>query len=353
MFTRDDLPSNGRLSDSITVLIRDVSPSSSDKLDLEVTVEDADGNTVPLKIWSTHSLSLSLTEGHQYELEGVRGKYWSQDGTRHYQLDSTKDLTVTELGPPNDNTTRLLVVGDTHVGYRHRRRGKKAKGARNLDARDRFRAVLDQANTLGADGIIHAGDIFDHVATGADRSFVIDALTSELSIPFYYIYGNHDEPASRRTLDGATDDVSGIMRLSRDGESAGEPGVTLFGIDYSYDSFPRKPLKSSIQSLLSNANVLVVHDTPYPVRNENGYQIHKKQGADFREAIEDAAVDIDLIVSGHMHIGQQGTLDEFQIPVLVTGAPAPINSGKDDNNPSTWLLHISEDGIDNITRHAL
>jgi len=206
MFTRDDLPRNDRLSNPITVLVREVSPSSSNKLDFEVTVEDADGHTISLKIWSTHSLSLSLTEGHRYELEDVRGRYWSQGGSRHYQLDSTKDLTVTELGPADDTATRLLIVGDTHVGYRHRRRDKKAKGAKDLDARDRFQAVMDQANTLDADAIVHAGDIFDHVAIGADRSFVIDALNSELNIPFYYIYGNHDEPASRRTVDGATND---------------------------------------------------------------------------------------------------------------------------------------------------
>jgi len=96
---------------------------------------------------------------------------------------------------------------------------------------------MDQANTLDADAIVHAGDIFDHVAIGADRSFVIDALNSELNIPFYYIYGNHDEPASRRTVDGATNDTSEIERLLKNGESVGETDVTLFGIDYSHDSF--------------------------------------------------------------------------------------------------------------------
>jgi len=41
---------------------------------------------------------------------------------------------------------------------------------------------MDQANTPDADAIVHAGDIFDHVAIGADRSFVIDALNSRSSI---------------------------------------------------------------------------------------------------------------------------------------------------------------------------
>lgn len=353
MFTRDELPRNDRLSRPITVLVRDVSFSSNDKLDFEVTVEDAKGHSIPLKIWSTHSLSLSFNEGHEYELENVRGRYWTQGGTRHYQLDSTKDLTVTDLGPVEDGATRVLIVGDTHVGYRHRRRDKKAKGAQEVDARERFRALMNQAETLDADSVVHAGDIFDHVAIGADRSFVIDHLTSECNIPFYYIYGNHDEPASRRTLDGATAEVSNIERLSRDGAPVGERDVTLFGIDYSHDCFPGDPLDSSVQSVRSNANVLVVHDTPYPVRDVDGQLMHQKRSADFREAIERTSVDIDLIVCGHMHVGQQGTLEESQIPVLVTGAPAPINSGKEDNNPSTWLLRVTEHGMDTITRHPL
>jgi len=103
---------------------------------------------------------------------------------------------------------------------------------------------MDQANTLDADAIVHAGDIFDHAAIGADRSFVIDALNSELNIPFYYIYGNHDEPASRRTVDGATNDTSEIERLLKNGESVGETDVTLFGIDYSHDSFPGRTARS-------------------------------------------------------------------------------------------------------------
>jgi len=88
-----------------------------------------------------------------------------------------------------------------------------------------------------------------------------------------------------------------IERLLKNGESVGETDVTLFGIDYSHDSFPGEPLEASVQSVLSNANVLVVHDTPYPVRNENGYHIHQKRGADFRKAIEQTSVEIDLIVS--------------------------------------------------------
>lgn len=138
---------------------------------------------------------------------------------------------------------------------------------------------MNHVDTLGADGVVHAGDIFDHGAIGADRQFVTDSLTSELDDPFYYVYGNHDELASRRTLDGATEDISSITHLGTDGASVGVGAVTLFGIDYKYDAFPGEPLTPSIESANGNANVLVVHDTPYPVRNGNGDLIHQKGGS--------------------------------------------------------------------------
>jgi len=53
-----------------------------------------------------------------------------------------------------------------------------------------------------------------------------------------------------------------------------------------------------------------------------------------------------------MHVGQQGTLDEFQTPVLVTEHQRQSIAGK-KTTPSTWLLRVAESGIDSITRHPL
>jgi Icc-related predicted phosphoesterase len=353
MFSRDEIPQNDRLSGSIVAVVRDVSPSRNDKLDYEVTVEDADGHSTPLKIWSTHGLTTSLEEGHRYELDDVRGRYWSQDGTRRYQLDSTRDFTATDLGSAADTATRLLLVGDTHVGYRHRHQDDKVAGAGDLDARESFRSVLEQADTLSVDAIVHAGDIFDHGATGHDRTFVIEQITENLDIPFYYVYGNHDEQASRRTVDGDTSDIPRVHRLSADTWPVRFADVALFGIDNKNSAFPGEPLEQSIDSINSSANVLAVHDTPYPVRDEQGVLLHNEGEADFRDAVEQSDTQIDLIVSGHMHVGQKGILDDFEIPVIVTGAPAPINKGKRSNNSSTWLLRVTEGGIEDITRQPL
>lgn len=194
MFTRDEIPENDRISGGITVRVCEFSTSSNKKVDYEAIVEDANGQTVPLDIWATHNLSVSLTEGHQYKLEGVRGNSWTKNGTRGYKLSSTKDFTATDLGRPQNDTTRLLIVGDTHIGYRRRKRSKKAKWARDMDARAAFRDVLQRAVTQDVDAVIHTGDIFDHVATQADREFITELLTTEFAdIPFHYVYGNHDE----------------------------------------------------------------------------------------------------------------------------------------------------------------
>lgn len=355
MLTRDKIPSNRRFDNPVRVIVRDVTRSQNDKVDYEITVEDGDGHLLPLKIWTTHDLNLSFTEGHQYELSEALGQSRTTNGEREYRLSSTADLTVTDLGPCGDDATRLLLVGDTHVGYRHRQEGNKVDGTTQLDARESFRAVMEQARSLGVDGVVHAGDIFDHGATGNDRSFVVDCLTDEFAeIPFHYLYGNHDADASRKTLDNATARKQHCTRLSANRSPTQVGDVTLFGIDHLHHGFPGEPLEMTMDALQLGANVLVVHDTPYPVRDDEHRFIHEKRGADFREALGQTDVIVDLIVSGHMHVGREGTLNHAaDTPVLVTGAPAPINKGKKDNNPSTWLLRVTENGVEGIERQPL
>jgi hypothetical protein len=50
MFSRDQIPPNNHLSNSITVVVQDISQSSNEKVDYEIIVEDVDGYAIPLKI---------------------------------------------------------------------------------------------------------------------------------------------------------------------------------------------------------------------------------------------------------------------------------------------------------------
>lgn len=105
-----------------------LAPGETRTLTTEVTVPPRTPVTEgECRVWLKTGLDISWAVDPNDE--DVRGQFWSQDGTRNYQLDSTTDLTVTELGLPEDDALRLLVVGDTHVGYRHRPSHKKAEGS--------------------------------------------------------------------------------------------------------------------------------------------------------------------------------------------------------------------------------
>jgi len=95
-----------------------------------------------------------------------------------------------------------FVVGDTHVGYRHRPSSTKPPWAQAVDNRRTFSRCLTRARDLGIDTVVHAGDVFDHEITQADTDHVHEEIqrTHDAGIPFYFIHGNHDNEAGNETL---------------------------------------------------------------------------------------------------------------------------------------------------------
>lgn len=157
MFSVDDIPNNKRISNAIEVTITDVSLSDNSKIDYELTIEDSVGNTVAMNIWTTHDVDVSWTESHRYELTNVRGKVWTKNGQRHARLSSAKNLQVTDLGPVTGDTTRIFVIGDTHVGYANRKRKNRVPQYRDVDCEDSFRKAVEQATSRDVDAFVHTG----------------------------------------------------------------------------------------------------------------------------------------------------------------------------------------------------
>ena len=111
------------------------------------------------------------------------------------------DFAVERVTAASDRL-RLLVVGDTHVGYRHRASNMKPLWAQEVDNRQTFTRSLARARDLDADAVVHAGDVFDHEITREDRDHVREETrrTHDAGVPVYYIPGNHDNEAGNRTL---------------------------------------------------------------------------------------------------------------------------------------------------------
>lgn len=344
-FYRSDIPNGDRFAEPIQATVRSVSESGNDSVDSSVVLVDDDGVEVELLVWRTHALSLDLREGRTYEFTELRGNSWeSSDGHREYQLSSTVDTTATET-TDTDSMTRLLVLGDTHVGYRHRPTSKQTKGGREYDGRHALEAALRRGEKEGVDAVVHAGDLFDHCATGNDRLYVADMLTSEFAdLPFYYIYGNHDLEASRATFDSELANRPNTKRLSSEPVSVGPAGVQMFGIDHRAAPFDSAVVPMTPRTGPNAPTVLVIHETPYPVKICPDKCRHKHQGVNLQTELEQMNADVDVVICGHIHAGYTDEVDTVGTPIVVTGSLGPLKTNAGDDSGYSWLVEMDEAG---------
>ena len=342
MVTRDEVPHDRRLSGSITVTVDRVRTNPKPRRDAELTVRDEDGAELTVIIWETHETDQSWDEGATYELTGARGKrYSTRSGTR-VEIQSTKAFRAQRV--TTNDATRILVLGDTHVGYRHRSPSNKSAWAGSVNASEVFTRCLERARELNVDAVIHAGDVFDHGNTQRDRDTVRQAIsqTVEAGIPFYYVFGNHDDDNGRTLLASTPGNHLGAKT-----STVTESLVTLLGVDHCGKSFPTTVPNLSLAGS-SGVNVLVIHESPHPVVDETGTLLYQTDGnkADISTFLDSTAFDVDLIVTGHIHVAAHTSVQGHDIPVLVTGPTVPISSYEKDSNPSTWLLTATSSGLD-------
>lgn len=347
MVARDDVPNDGRLPGPIEITVEEIQTQPRRPRDVEITATDEAGRELIVIIWKTHEVEQQWHEGQSYELSGARGKRFSGSDGERVELHSTKAFDVKEIDV--EQSTRIFVLGDTHVGYRHRATSNKAEHARDVDGREVFTQCLDHARQQGVDAVVHAGDIFDHHSTRGDRKVVDREIRRavESGIPFYYVIGNHDNAWGKQQLKSGPG-----IHLSGNKPTFGDPPVNIIGVDHSGPDFPSHPPEASIEMLL-HKNIVVVHDTPYPVVDGDGDIIYNDVNrADLSEFTRDANFDIELVITGHLHVANRAMIRGFDIPVLVTGATIPISKHHEDSQASTWLVELSPDGLD-IDRQPL
>jgi len=348
MITRDEVPHDRRLSGSITVTVDEVRTNPKPRRDAELSVHDEDGAELTVVIWETHEINQSWDEGATYDLTGARGKRYSTQSGTTVEVQSTKDFSVEQVSA--NNATRLLVLGDTHVGYRHRSPSDKSVWAKSVNASEVFIRCLERARELDVDAVVHAGDVFDHGNTQGDRNAVRQAISRTVGagIPFYYVFGNHDNEKGRKLLTS----TAGI-HLTEATSPVGNSSVNLRGVDHSGQSFPTTAPDISINALFRK-NVLIIHESPHPIVDCSGSLLYQNDSnrVDICPYIESADFDIDLLVTGHLHVADQPRVRNHDIPVLVTGPTVPISSYEKASNPSTWLLTATNSGI-NLERQPV
>lgn len=293
---RADVPDGGRLSDTITLTVKTVDTSPRSPRDVELTTVDHAGEQIELIIWETHEIEQEWVEGHTYEIKEARGQRWES-----VKLHSISGFRAREVGQPA--ATRLLVIGDTHVGYRHRTQSNKSSRAQAIDAREVFTNCLSRARNTAVDAVVHAGDIFDHHNTQSDREHVREEIhqTVAAGIPFYYVHGNHDTESGRQSLERGPG-----RHIPRDQPTVGDCSVNLIGVDYSAREFPDTDLLTSVKRCRYR-NVVVMHETPYPVVTDDGSVVYDEasESMNLANTAKSAQYETAVVVTGHHHTAKQ------------------------------------------------
>lgn len=341
MTTCKDLRHDHPVPGSLEIRVSEINRKPVSPREVELYATDAAHNNLKIIIWKKHGISGDWHTNSKYKITGGRIKRYDDVSGPEVRIHSNDQLAIERL----DTTSRFLVIGDTHVGYRHRNRSKKPTWARSVDARKGFNQALDYAQENSVDAILHAGDVFDHNATESDCLAVTEALVEPLraNIPFYYIEGNHDTNDGMKSLKQFASGAEMRLRLNTDPVSLENPTVNLYGIDHTAGNLPDTDL-SSVSSMPQGWNVLVLHETPYPVVDEQGTLVYD-DGTDVSEFLAAVSPTIDLVVTGHMHVGKRGRIYEHDVPVIITGPTARISKYKQDNSPSIWLVTVSESSL--------
>ena len=352
MVTVEDIPNNQRISFPFPVTVREIDRNPDTRRAAVITGEDPAGNELSVAIWGTHDIEQQWTVGRTYLLYEARGSVWERKCTTNYTLHSTMDFHTVAKDAAE---TSLLFVGDTHVGFRHRHDEDKPPWAKAVDNRVHFLRVIERAMDLYVDAVVHAGDVFDHSPTEADIRTVDEGIAelANAGIPFYYIFGNHDTEPGREALARTTDVIPECNRLSRLETAVGEPGVGLYGLDHTGAKLTANSLAPDVAAEV-DYRVLVLHETPHPLRDDTGKLQYGRDDhtPDLSDVLSSSTISFDLVVSGHMHVGAKGTIEDHDVPVVVTGPTAQISVSKANNLPSIWEATFSNGHV-NVMRREL
>ena len=213
-------------------------------------------------------------------------------GTVNASVIRVKEISIPIAGLTKE--IKAVHISDVHLGYFW---GKK-----------RLEKIVDKVIALNPDVLFNTGDMFD-TKTLLNSSEVLNPL-EKLSIPHYFVYGNHDEQAGIEEV---------IMRMRNAGTIVLQNEIAQFG---------------ELQIVgLNNM-----------IQDENGFDVHANQSVETIKSVMDKlpvdenrptvvlhhrpsgmeylhAKKTDLLLAGHTHAGQ---LFPF---ILITKAMYHYNKG--------------------------
>ncbi|MDV0447762.1 hypothetical protein MsAg5_16760 [Methanosarcinaceae archaeon Ag5] len=166
---------------------------------------------------------------------------------------------------------QIIHTADTHLGYR-----QYQNDVRKQDFFDSFAYVADSAVTLGADAVVHAGDLFDSRNPSLEDLVETIAVLRKLKnagIPFVGIVGNHEGKQNTQWLD-LFEGMGLAKRLSEKPYTISKDSVSarIYGIDNlshprlsAFDFSVFEPETVPENETVRTYNLLVLHQLLSPL----------------------------------------------------------------------------------------
>lgn len=313
----------------MVVEVTDVNWNAGVSRRAEVDLIDTDDNELQLVDFEGADQTVRWKPYHRYRISKCNVRK-SATGDE-IELAPSKRTVIEPLGP-NAESTRLLIIGDTHIG-----RTEHPGNGETIDPLGAFITATEYGIQRDVDAVVHVGDIFHDNATPLKAKLAqkeaFDPL-GEAKIPFYYVRGNHGSSAGDKLLDKIDGDIA--VNLDQDGSTV-EGDIRLFGIDhYPEGELPWGDLTFP-PAIPEPTSILVLHQTikqlsgPGP-KSVNLNRISRQYGGKF-----------DFVFSGHHHDAIRSKW--AGVPVMYTGATEHMSTNKDPVDRVSWLLTVTNGSV--------
>ena len=198
-----------------------------------------------------------------------------------YGVINASVIKVKEISIPISGLTKEITavhISDVHLGY--------FWGKKRLDK------IVNKIMELHPDMVFNTGDMFDTNAHFDKDSDALDPL-SKLTIPHYFVYGNHDEKAGVEEVIKRMQDV-GVIVLQNETASFGE--LQIIGLNNMLPDEKRFDIHANqkVETIKS-----VIDKLPVDENRPTVVLHHRPCGMEYLNAKK-----ADLLLVGHTHAGQ-------------------------------------------------
>ncbi|MFV1980765.1 MAG: exonuclease SbcCD subunit D [Rhodothermia bacterium] len=230
---------------------------------------------------------------------------------------------------------RFVFFADLHLDSAFVWAGSESGARRRQALRDVLKNILNLADEVEADGILCAGDLYEHDRYTSDTREFLRQTFAETHRPIYISPGNHDYFGSRSLY--AQDIWPANVTIFQQPELTPidlTDGLTLWGAAFTQPTRPNGFLSDGFRVDRDGRNIALFHGSEkLGIERESG---RKNPYAPFdTQEIENAGLDHAFV--GHFH---QPKDDEF---FTYPGNPDPLSFGETGERGAV-IVEISSDG---------